>query len=769
MEDMLQQAPVTPNPPVDSVGLESDSATPENPDLPISEDLQGCLTDILRKCELEDQGVYWAMIQKWARLEYYFNNIIALFWDSGLGGGLGGWRIPDWDSLESDDELNIPPRIIAVYRAHAEAIIAALSTTVPSVVFFPDDAENPLDIEAADTHSQISSLIQKHVKAPMIFMRALTVFFNHGTIFAYNYYKTDPKYGMIHKPKYAKVQIPEFSNTCPVCDNEYGRTDGPILEPLPCPVCGEIMPPNSQPMMTEMTVQDGVDSTPKGRVLIDVFDPRSVKVSIYAKEQINCGYLLLNFSQNVGYIRSVFKDNKIGTYTNQDSMDWARNSTNYFGAAPENVASVKCLWLRPWQFHILGDGKEKEINELLALYPDGCYVIFINDEIKYATQEALDDHWTISINPLSSFIHGEPLGTNLATAQDIQAEIDELRLQTVEHGIPETFVKPEVLDIDQYNKSMARPGSITQTKGADPTKPLGEGFFQTKTATLSQEIETFDSSINQRAQFVTGSFPSIYGGSLEGGGGTAYEYKKSNANALQRLGITWKVIAEFWCDLITKSTAEFVVMMEEDEKFTEKQGAGFKNIEIKKASLIGKVNRAEPEFSDQLPVTWEQINQVLTNLMQMGSQEINEVLFNPNNAQLMKKGIGLRDLYIPGEEDRTKQYAEFIELSQGQPMPMAPPEILAQIPPGVDPAQLGIQMQSSVMPEPIDNHEVHMAVLADILNSPRGQRLKKENPPAYQNCMLHWQAHQMMIPPPMPEEGQGPEQKSKSGENPNAQ
>ena len=750
MENLLDSAPVTPNPTVDPVGQ---SANPENPDLPISEDLQSCLVDILRKCELEDQGVYWAMIQKWARLEYYFNNIIALFWDSGMGGGLGGWRIPDWDTLETDDEMNIPPRIIAIYRAHAEAIIAALSVTVPSVVFFPDDAENPLDIEAADSHSQVAALIQKHVKAPMIFMRALTVFFNHGTIFAYNYYKTDPKFGMVHKPKYVQIAIPEFQNTCPVCDYEYGRTDGPILEPLPCEVCGEVTSPNSQPVMTEMTVQDGIDSNPKGRVLIDVFDPRSVKVSIYAKEQINCGYLLLNFSQNVAYIRSAFKDNKIGTYTNQDSMDWARNATNYFGAAPENVASVKCLWLRPWQFHILGDSKDKEINELLALYPEGCYAIFINDEIKYVTKEAMDDHWTISINPLSSFIHGEPLGTNLATAQDIQAEIDELRLQTVEHGIPETFVKPEVLDIDQYNKSMARPGSITQTKGADPNKPLGEGFFQTKTATLSSEIEVYNKDITQRAQFVTGSFPSIYGGALEGGGGTAYEYKKSNANALQRLNITWKIIAEFWCDLVTKSTAEFISMMEGDERFTEKSGGAFKNVEIKKSSLIGKVSRAEPEFSDQLPVTWEQINQVLTNLLQMNSDEINSVLFNPNNAQLMKKGIGLRDLYIPGEEDRTKQYAEFIQLSQGQPMPSDMMDEMGQP-----------QLMPSVLPDELDNHPVHMEVLAAILNSSRGQRLKAENPPAYQNAVLHWKAHQMMMPPPMPEEGQESKPKSKSGE-----
>jgi len=161
--------------------------------------------------------------------------------------------------------------------------------------------------------------------------------------------------------------------------------------------------------------------------------------------------------------------------------------------------------------------------------------------------------------------------------------------------------------------------------------------------------------------------------------------------------------------------------------------------------------------------------------MQMNSPEINAVLFDANNAQLMKKAVGLHDLYIPGEEDRTKQYAEFIQLSQAQPMPMIPPEIQQQLPPGVDPmtllppgvdpASLGIQMQPSVMPEPIDNHMVHMQILSAILNSPRGQKLKAENPAGYQNCMLHFEAHQMMMP--APEETEEGEEKPKEKEQAN--
>jgi hypothetical protein len=232
-------------PPVEEVPLVEEAPTVEeenNPDLP-SEDLQKCLKDLLRICEIEDESVYWQMVQKWTRLEYYFNNIVALFWDANFAGGAGGWTEPNWDEIEEAGD--IPPRIVAIYRAHAEAIIAALSINVPSVVFFPDDAEDPIDIETADTHSHIAALIQKHTKAPLLFMRALTILFNHGTVLAYNYYKTSPKFGIKKKPKYQTVTVEEYNNVCSVCGVELGATPEPLLEEMECPNCVNIMIPES--------------------------------------------------------------------------------------------------------------------------------------------------------------------------------------------------------------------------------------------------------------------------------------------------------------------------------------------------------------------------------------------------------------------------------------------------------------------------------------------------------------------------------------------
>jgi hypothetical protein len=53
-------------------------------------------------------------------------------------------------------------------------------------------------------------------------------------------------------------------------------------------------------------------------------------------------------------------------------------------------------------------------------------------------------------------------------------------------------------------------------------------------------------------------------------------------------------------------------------------------------------------------------------------------------------------------------------------------------------------MEPSIVPEEFDDHMVEMEVCKVWLNSSKGQKAKQENPPGYQNVVLHWKAHQMM-------------------------
>lgn len=684
------------------------------------EKIHKALTDLLQICELEDNEVRLRHIQKWRRLDLYFNNIINIFWDSAAN----DWREPDWDSIDEED---VPPRSIAIYRAHAEAIIAALSITVPNTLFFPDDADNADDLDTADTFSTIAKLIQKQIDAPLVFMKVLQILFNQGTVFAYNHNRKDFKFGYTRKQVFEDKEITQYSIECPECGTQLGSgMDAPVEDIQACPTCGREVIPDNLPVTDTIKIPKGEERIPKTGQFLDLFGPLNVKTSFYAREQSQCGYLILKFNQNVALLRDIYCRGdepalewiEAQAVDNSQDDNWSRYSPNYMGNEPQNTALVKAVWFRPWMFEALGKNETEVIAALKEQYPEGCYVVFINDKVAELIPEDMDSHWTISVNPLSNFIHGEPLGTNLATIQDIRAEVCELELQTMEHGIPETFYEASAIDSDEYNKTMARPGTKTPVK-KNPGESIGNSFFQTKTATLSDEIEIIKKQYDLDAQFVTGSFASVYGGPAQGGSQTASEYNQSRAQALQRLGIVWRMVSTFWSQIIYKSCLEFVSSLEEDTKFPSKEQGTYQNNWIRLNALRGTIGSVEPEYADQLPVSWGQIKDTLTQLIQLQIPEINMTLFHPQNLEIIKKSIGITELYIPGNDDRTKQYREINQIVQN---PMA-----------------------QVMPGPEDDSMVHVAVCNAFLVSAGGQQLKNENPEAFQAIQMHKQQHEMMI------------------------
>src|SRR4051812_21294844 len=189
--------------------LGSPNPQTQNPPPELSKDVQNALKDLLDLARREDQEVRWEFLRVWKRLEYYWENILDIFMDPATR----DWRIPNWDQLESE----MPSRLINIYRPHGEAIVAALSVDVPSQIYHPDDADNPDDIETARAYRSITNLLALHNNAPVLFIRALVIAFNQGTIFAYNYYHTDPKFGTYPKPRIQNSPVNTFQANCPQC------------------------------------------------------------------------------------------------------------------------------------------------------------------------------------------------------------------------------------------------------------------------------------------------------------------------------------------------------------------------------------------------------------------------------------------------------------------------------------------------------------------------------------------------------------------------
>jgi predicted RNA-binding Zn-ribbon protein involved in translation (DUF1610 family) len=676
----------------------------------VSDDVKNALKDLLDLARREDQEVRWEFLRVWKRLEYYWENILDIFMDPATR----DWRIPNWDQLESE----MPSRLINIYRPHGEAIVAALSVDVPSQIYHPDDADNPDDIETARAYRSITNLLALHNNAPVLFIRALVIAFNQGTIFAYNYYHTDPKFGTYPKPRIQNSSVNTFQANCAQCGSPLDAgAQGQQQGAYNCPDCGYKGPASISEGTESIPQIVGWDHTPKGTVCQEVFSGLNVKVPAYVRKQDECGYIDLEFNQSTAMLRAIYQKAAIREKIDSDYEDrFFKLPLQYLNEVPDNASSVACIWFRPWFFWSLNEAKATLLTQA---FPDGCYAVFINDEFMEAYPENMDEHWTISPNPLGKFIYARPMGENLATVQDIRADLVEIELQTAEYGIPETFADPGVLDFKKYGKGRAQPGMMTEAKPRGG-KSLNDAFYATKAATLSQEIDPLRQHIDQDAQFVVGSFPSVYGGPATGGSKTASEYSQSRSIALQRLGSVWKMMCIFWSEFQSRSAVEFATELQktgQDEKFTQREdNNNFINIWIRNSSLSGKVGRVEPESSEQLPTSWAQKKDTIMMLLQQAAAipQVMETLMHPRNSTFMKEAVGLKDLYIPGEEDRIRQYKEFQMLAQGIPVP-------------IDPMA--------------DNSEVHIEVLKGILEGIAGEAL---SPEAKQACAQHLQEHMMI-------------------------
>ena len=742
----------------------------------------------------EDRAVRDRQIRQWRRLKLLWENIQHVYYSEVAH----DWRIPESERSGEDGDQGFYDKPVNIYRAYLESIIAALSVTVPPVTCYPDDADNPLDISTAKAGDKIAELVFKHNDAPLLWVHALFVFCTEGMTACYTYVKEDEKYGTYEDKKYEEQDELHDISMCPLCgtqisdeialenpavqmdeqmEDEYAPDYESALQDEMidtgmelCPNCSRTVIPQLSQQSVTITRMVGVTKHPKSRVMMEVYGGLFVKVPVWARTQSECSYLIYSYETHYANVIAKYpelRDKVQKGVANYDMYEqWGRTSPQYRGEHPVNNVTVRNCWLRPCSFNILNEDEAKELNKL---YPDGVKVCIVNDDVAHAENEALDDSWTLTYNPLSDFIHFDPIGLLLTSVQDITNDLISLTLQTIEHGIPQTFADPKVLNFNAYRNSEVIPGGIypaTPKSG----KNLGDGFYEVKTATLSQEVLPFAQKIQEIGQVVSGALPSLFGGQMSGSR-TASEYSMSKNQALQRLQTQWKMLSMWWKTVFGKVIPMYMKEVKEDEKQVKKDEFGnFINVFIRKAELEGKIGSVEIEANENLPITWNQQKDAVMELFQLNNDAVMATLASPENLPFIKKAIGLNDYIIPGEDDRQKQYEEIQQLINSEPIEMPP-----------DPMMMQQAMMSGMEPPPpqrlpsvpadqdVDDHEIESDICRRWLVSDAGRLCKTDNPAGYENVLLHMKMHKdimqqqmmeaqmqqaMMMPPP-------PEGKSK--------
>jgi hypothetical protein len=760
----------------------------------IPEDLQQALKEIIDRFELDERPVRERQIRLWKKLEYYWAGFTRVWWDDVAH----DWRIFDDGYGYEDNQAGYYDKPINVFRAYLESIIAALSTTVPKVRCYPDDADNTLDVLTARGGTKISELIYRHNDAPLLWAKALFTYCTQGMIAAYNWTHTSEDFGKVPVNNFEDHEF-EFSvKYCPYCgmnlseadieaEMQMRRMEGDEFDPgqedaelhflqnegqIICPQCQQQIDPELRTEKFIVPRLVGVTEQAKSRQIIEIYGGLYVKVPNWARTQADCPYLGYSYETHFTNVLKKYPDlrDKLGPDSgdigdaggNEAYERWGRLSPQYYGEYPKGTPTVRNWWLRPHAFEVVSD--EKARKELYKRFPDGVRCVWINEDFAEAENESLDDHWTLTYNPLSEHVHFDPLGLLLTSIQEITQDLVSLTLQTIEHGIPQVFADPSVLNFDQYRNTEVIPGGVYPAKPKSG-KSLSEGFYMVSTATLSQEVQPFSQQIQSLGQFVSGALPSLWGGEQSGSSRTAAQYSMSRNQSMQRLQTTWKMINFWWKRVFGKVIPAYIKTMLDDERIVKENNGTFINELIKKSELSGKIGDIELDSSEQLPATIGQIRESVMQLLELNNPQILDSLFSAENLPLMQTALGLDDLRIPGQGDREKQYEEIELLLQSEPMP------------SIDPMTGMPTEMPSVMPEfEVDNHRVEGDICRSWLVSSLGRQAKTDNPAGYKNVLLHLKMHIQMnqqlsapqAPPPMPPGEGKPEDKKLRPVNANA-
>jgi hypothetical protein len=739
------------------------------------------------------------------------------------------WHLPFEQRFSDDRTLEEMPRyqfVTNFYQGFGLSFIAVLSQDVPSVRFYPQSAQSLEDISAARAASDVAALIEQNNHIEHLLTSIGYFLWTDGKLGAYVRYVADgQRFGFREENVLEALEIPlgEDVYVCPHCGKETGlateaqshREEGnpeqgqsdraavvgaqhaaPLLGTMSCAQCGAELSDANLRKAERVTVPRvaGTRRVPNGQEVISIAGGLELNTPVWANEMHEYPYLQWQAEVHRAKLKASYPHaaDKIETSPAQGSEDvYARVSrlsveqglpSIHPGDALMNLITFDRTWLRPWAFYSVEDAEVRA--ELLALFPDGCYVAFAGDAYCESRSESMDDHWRV-LHALPGDGQNRPsVGDSLVQVQERYNVLSNMQAETYEYGIPPIYADPQVLDFDALANQVAEPAAHFPAR-ARPGQPLAAGFFQPAPAQVPPDMLRHQQDlIGPVAQFLTGLFPAVFGGNMEDVK-TASGYALARDQALGRLGLVWRRMKQFYADVLLLSVDVFRKNRPNDAEIPLLGPDGvFDSHVIRIADLKGNIC-VHPEADETFPRLKSQQRGVLQQMFSINDPMIQRALTEPANMGYIKNVLGLTELVIPGEESRNKQLREIQQLLATAPIVISlHPSGAAHIEPAASDVgaqhapQLGTMSESGaagaaqgfpgasddgqqdslrgsgqasaavplVLPsvpvdQLLDDHAVEFEECKRWANSDAGQAARMTNPAGFANVRAHAEAH----------------------------
>ena len=683
------------------------------------------------------------------------------------------WHLPFEQKSSDDRALEEMPRyqfVTNFYQGFGLSFVAVLSQDVPSVRFYPQSAQSLVDIAAARAASDVSELIERNNHVEQLLTSIGYFLWTDGKLGAYVRYVADgQRFGFREDELLQAVEIPLGEDVwmCPQCgketvasvqrpaivDNESDAA-APGAESISCPECGAGLTPKDLRKAERVTVPRVVEThrVANGQEVISIVGGLELNTPVWANEMHEYPYLQWQAEVHRAKLKAAYPHaaNKIESAPSQGSEDvYARVSrisveqglpSIHPGDALMNLITFDRTWLRPWAFYSVEN--EDVRRELLALFPDGCYVGFAGDVYCEARNESMDDHWRV-LHALPGDGQNRPsVGDSLVQVQERYNALSNMQAETYEYGIPPIYADPQVLDFDALSNQVAEPAAHFPAR-ARPGQPLAAGFFQPAAAQVPPDmIRHQQDLIGPVAQFLTGLFPAVFGGGMEDVK-TATGYAMARDQAMGRLGLVWRRLKQFYGEIMLLGVDCFRKNRPEDVDVPLLGPDGALDARmIRVGELKGNIC-VHAETDETFPRLKSQQRGVLQQLFGLKDPVIQEALADPANIGYIKSVLGLTELVVPGEDSRTKQLREIQQL-------LASGTIVVQLPADTPDAAREAGTRSVLLPSVpvdvlLDQHDVEFEECKRWANSEAGQSAKMTNPAGFANVRAHAEAHLKVV------------------------
>jgi len=647
------------------------------------------------------------------------------------------WHLPFESRLNDDTALEEMPRyqfVTNFYQGFGLSFIAVISQDVPTTRFYPQSAQSEEDIAAARAASEAAKLIEQNNRVQQLLTGVGYYLWTDGKIGGYVRYVADgQRFGFSNRDEIEEglAKLGEDAFVCPRCQAE--TPVGHLLAGTICPQCGTTLSEeNFRPAeLVPVPVVTATQRVPNGQEVITIVGGLELNSPVWANEMHEYPYLQWQMEVHRAKLKASYPHaaEKIQTggplgvddvYARASRIAVAQGlPTVHPGDALFNLITFSRTWIRPWSFYQLEDKAVRD--ELLELFPDGCYVAFAGETYCESRNESMDDHWRV-MHALPGDGQNRPsVGDSLVQVQERYNVLSNIQAETYEFGIPPIYADPQVLDFDALQNQVAEPAAHYPAR-ARPGQPLAAGFFQPAPAQVPPDMLRHQQDLaGPVAQFLTGLFPAVFGGEMQDVK-TASGYAMARDQALGRLGLVWRRLKGFYADLVLLGVDVFRKNRPDDVEIPIfGEGSDFESRWIRLGDLKGNI-QAYPEADESFPRLKSQQRAVLQQLMLNPDPMVQAVLKEPANLGFIKSVIGLTELVVPGEDSRNKQLREIQQL-------------LCSVP-------LGGMVESSLpIDELLDDHAVEFEECRRWANSDAGQTARAQNPVGFANVRAHAQAH----------------------------